>query len=378
MEVVFVSSDHSAEDFDKYYHDMPWLALPYEDRDQKNSLSKKFKVKGIPSLVILDKDGSVITTDGRSKVMADPEGERFPWRPKPFTEVIGNTFVKCGESVSRETLKGKTLGLYFSAHWCPPCRRFTPQLAAASKTFREKDLPFQVIFVTADRDEATFNSYFTEMQEKGGDDWLAVPYADKKRCQELGELFDVSGYPTFVIVDETGKVINPNARSSILGDLAGDNFPWAPPLIRDLKEPEGIDENLSIAVLIETLPVEQQGEITAQMESLAKKYVAQAAENNEDPKYLFFAAKTAEGAVPKIRELCKLGAAPSLEEPDAKRARTSSSDPVTSARTHMVLFNLESDGAYYLSDATEITTKAVEDFISAFEAGSLQARTIKN
>merc|ERR1719343_22423 len=75
MEVVFVSSDHSAEDFDKYYHDMPWLALPYEDRDQKSALSKKFKVKGIPSLIILDQDGSVITTDGRSKVMADPEGE---------------------------------------------------------------------------------------------------------------------------------------------------------------------------------------------------------------------------------------------------------------------------------------------------------------
>lgn len=27
------------------------------------------------------------------------------------------------------TEAGKHLGLYFSAHWCPPCRAFTPQLA---------------------------------------------------------------------------------------------------------------------------------------------------------------------------------------------------------------------------------------------------------
>ena len=38
---------------------MPWKALPYEDRDQKQKLSKKFKVSGIPTLVILDQNGAV-------------------------------------------------------------------------------------------------------------------------------------------------------------------------------------------------------------------------------------------------------------------------------------------------------------------------------
>jgi nucleoredoxin len=378
MEVVFVSSDRSVEDFDSYYKEMPWLALPFEDRSRKDTLSKKFKVKGIPSFVILSKDGSVITTDGRSEVMADPTGERFPWTPKSFAEVIGDKFLRGKETVGKDALEGKTLGLYFSAHWCPPCRGFTPQLAAATKTYNEKKLPFQVIFVTADRDEEAFKGYFSEMQEKGGDDWLAIPFEDKQRCKDLGKLFDVSGYPTLVIIDGNGKVINANARGDILSDPAGDKFPWEPPLVGDLQEPEGIEESLSIAVLMEALPAEQQGNIMAQLEPVAKKYRTQAAETDEDPKYLFFAAKGSDGTVKQIRKLCSLGDALaskelSSDEPDAKRAKTDSASPAV----QMVLFNLEEGGTYYQSDATEITTKVVEDFISAFESGSLKAKKVQ-
>ncbi len=39
-----------------------------------------------------------------------------------------------GKEVDPASLKGKTVGLYFSAHWCPPCRAFTPSLVK----FRDK------------------------------------------------------------------------------------------------------------------------------------------------------------------------------------------------------------------------------------------------
>ena len=82
-------------------------------------LSKKFKVTGIPTLVLLDaKNGSLITADGRSVVGDDPEGTGFPWKPKPFTEMIKGKFVnKDKEETTYEDLKGKVLGIYFSAHW---------------------------------------------------------------------------------------------------------------------------------------------------------------------------------------------------------------------------------------------------------------------
>jgi hypothetical protein len=43
-------------------------------------LSNKYKVKGIPSLVLLDEIGNVITTDARNKLPLDKGGIGFPWR----------------------------------------------------------------------------------------------------------------------------------------------------------------------------------------------------------------------------------------------------------------------------------------------------------
>ena len=30
--------------------------------------------------------------------------------------------------MTKADLEGKVIGIYFSAHWCPPCRGFTPKL----------------------------------------------------------------------------------------------------------------------------------------------------------------------------------------------------------------------------------------------------------
>merc|ERR1712139_746475 len=66
--------------------EMPWLCLPFEKRKEKEDLSKAFGVRGIPSFCVCNPDGTVVTTDGRSKVESDQHGKNFPenWLPQPF------------------------------------------------------------------------------------------------------------------------------------------------------------------------------------------------------------------------------------------------------------------------------------------------------
>jgi len=87
IEIVFVSSDKSEDQFDEYFSEQPWLALDYSDRKLKNELSELFGVEGIPSVVIIDSDGSVISKEGRGAIAGDPTGENFPWYPKPVSNL---------------------------------------------------------------------------------------------------------------------------------------------------------------------------------------------------------------------------------------------------------------------------------------------------
>merc|ERR1711879_519191 len=70
---------------------------------------------------------------------------------------------------SSDALAGKDIILiYFSAHWCPPCRGFTPIL----KDFYEEVDGVEIIFVSSDQSQDAMVSY---MKESHGD-WWAVEY----------------------------------------------------------------------------------------------------------------------------------------------------------------------------------------------------------
>lgn len=345
MEIIFVSSDHSEKEFQSYYNGMPWLAVPYSRRDVHQSLNKKFKVQGIPTLVILDKDGQVITKDGRSKVSSDPMGQAFPWKAKPFMEAIGNSFLKGDAVLGKDAIAGKTLGIYFSAHWCPPCRGFTPTLARHYKAYKERGLPFEIVFSTSDRDEKAFESYYKEMVAAGGD-WLAIPWSSSAQRSELDSLFEVSGIPCLVIVDENGRVVNKNARGAITSDPIGENFPWAPPAVGNLAHPEGIDEAASVCVFMEGLESEKQKQLLSQMEEVANRYAG------DEPAYRFFAATRADGAVAQIRQLCGL-------------PQDGQEQPV------MLLLDIVDNGAFYASDQSEISVASIEALMTAYEGKTI-------
>ncbi|XP_071481380.1 nucleoredoxin-like [Diadema antillarum] len=221
LEIVFISSDKDNSSFDEYYSDMPWLALPYDLRTEKNKLSKKFKVSGIPSLVILDSQtGEVVCENGRGEVADDPDAKGFPWKPRSFAEVIPGKLINNKKEEVPE-VKDKITGLYFSAHWCPPCRNFTPELVKTYNKLKEDGRDFEIIFITWDRAEESFTKYFQDMP------WLAIPYGDP-RVAELAKVFQVAGIPSLIILDAEGKVITAEGRGRIMKDPEGKEFPWYP------------------------------------------------------------------------------------------------------------------------------------------------------
>eukprot|EP00299_Pterocystis_sp_00344_P015039 c7491_g1_i1.p1 GENE.c7491_g1_i1~~c7491_g1_i1.p1 ORF type:complete len:416 (+),score=94.95 c7491_g1_i1:90-1337(+) len=341
FDVVFVSSDRDEHGFDEYVAEMPWLSLPYSERTTKAALSKKYKVDGIPTLVVLDNQGNTITTDACSAISEDPNGEKFPWIPPTFAECLGDRFLgKDGVEVSASELRGKVLGLYFSAHWCPPCRGFTPTLAEVyNKAQQNFPGQFEIVFVSSDRDEESFREYHSSMP------WLALPYDDRARKQSLSQLFEVSGIPKLVFVNvDTGKVINDNGRSAIVSDPEGKNFPWNPPLVNDLESPDGINESASLVVFVDALDAQSQEQVIATVSEVAKEYVDHA--GGDELPFKFFIAKTNGEIASRVRTLTK----------------------VTANDFKVLLLDIPSGGKFYDSDFTldGFTQSALKDYLSTY------------
>ena len=93
FEIIWISRCRDVKSFGQYFTHMKWLALPPEEAlgPRGQMLGDKFKVKGIPHLVLLDETGSVITYDARTKIPQDKAGIGFPWRNPLVTLYI--TFV---------------------------------------------------------------------------------------------------------------------------------------------------------------------------------------------------------------------------------------------------------------------------------------------
>ena len=85
LEVVFVSLDKSADDFDATRATMPWPALPHSGT-RSALLAELFQVRAVPTLVFLRPDGSLVSTDGVR--LLRKHARKFPWvgqAPPPET-----------------------------------------------------------------------------------------------------------------------------------------------------------------------------------------------------------------------------------------------------------------------------------------------------
>ncbi|XP_070571556.1 nucleoredoxin-like [Ptychodera flava] len=349
LEIVFVSSDRDSASFEEYFAEMPWLAVPYDDRQRKDKLSKKFKIRGIPTFIILDSvTGKTITEDGRSCITEDPEGKEFPWHPKPFNEVIGTKFVNNKkEEVSLESLKGKFLCIYFSAHWCPPCKAFTPVLVEIYNKLKGENKQVEVIFNSSDRSEESFDQYFSTMP------WLAVPYGDP-RIKQLSKLFQVSGIPSLVVINEHGEVITKEGRTAVAIDPDGKEFPWYPKPVNNLTgHAAGVLNDESCLILFTEGEEADMTAATEIIQPVAEEICNKYKDTGEDPPLLFFIGGDDE-IVDSIRDFCALDDKVPL----------------------LTILDIP-EQFLYIYDGEDITPETVKQFVDDYLAGSLKGTPLR-
>ena len=119
-----------------------------------------------------------------------------------------------GDKIPSAELEKKFVGLYFSASWCGPCRKFTPKLIEFRNKYAEE---FEVILVGGDGSKKAQANYM----KKYAMPWLAM----KNQSVEAKHASKVSGVeyiPFLVILDKKGNIITKNGKSDLskLGDKA--------------------------------------------------------------------------------------------------------------------------------------------------------------
>ncbi|XP_043574139.1 nucleoredoxin isoform X1 [Chiloscyllium plagiosum] len=349
LEVVFISSEEEYKPWKEFVGQMPWLVLPFQDMERKIKLWSKYKVTNVPSLIFIEgSTGRTISRNGHLIIRDDPLGSEFPWGSKSFGEVMAGSLIKNnGQVVDSTALDGSYVGVYFSAHWCPPCRSLTRVLVETYRKIKEMGHKFEIVFVSADRSEDSFKQYFNEMP------WLAVPYTDEARRSRLNWNYGIQGIPTLLILDQEGKIITRQGRPAVLNDIDCKEFPWHPKPVLELKESNALQLNERPSLVLFVDSEEEELEPAKQLiQPIAEKIFSEHKAKDEDPPLLFFVAGE-DDMTESLRDFTNLPESAPL----------------------LTILDM-SQRAKYVKDVEEITPAIVEEFVKAFLKEKLKPEPI--
>ena len=117
-----------------------------------------------------------------------------------------------------EGLRGKVVGLYFTASWCGPCHRFSPLLVRLYEQLKGGGAGgFEVVLVGWDDVEAERKTYARNAQMP----WLSLPHEPRRLPDELTLRYGIEHIPSLVILEisadgKSAKVLSRDARDEVI------------------------------------------------------------------------------------------------------------------------------------------------------------------
>jgi thiol-disulfide isomerase/thioredoxin len=409
VEIVFVSSDRDEKSFDEYHGEMPWLALPYSNRAKKTELSQLYGVQGIPTLVIVDADGTTITKDARSKVLSNPDG--FPWRPVSFSDCLSNLVIQQTQQVGENRLACENdhdleesvykEGAYESGwvcnvcdrggkdmrYFCSDCQfdmcsacaeetrtlpalnlvqyanslqdkyvllffftRVSPVIAAFIERYATLRAAHavEVVAIGLDSSEKVTNRAYSKMP------WPCLPVTATAARDSLMEKFEIERMPSLVLLDKQHNVVNKNALSAMQRDAQCAEFPWLPSVFGDLCDPNDehtreINSETSIVVLAEGASEEQRNACMNALTAFANE------DKGKTPRIVPFIATELNQIVMRICQLTEVEIVRQREKPqivvvDVPRRGYSRQDGDVSLETLQRIANAVRSDSIQLND----------------------------
>ena len=114
------------------------------------------------------------------------------------------------KNLGPQDFKGKILVLDFWASWCGPCRQEIPHLKEAFEAYNEKGVEF--LSVSIDKDG---NAWRKAMKDEN------MPWAQvqaPKAGKDVMKLYQFSGIPYILVLDQEGRIVGKNLRGQKLMD----------------------------------------------------------------------------------------------------------------------------------------------------------------
>lgn len=146
-----------------------------------------------------------LTPESQAQIRDWENKKRMEKEGTPFVQSIKDDLVKLeGKSLKKMDSAGlekvKYFAFYKSASWCPPCRKFTPDLVRFYNQMKSKHPEFELIFISHDRSEDDMKDYMLEDEME----WPAFKHGKQKNVVRSNG----NGIPCLIVTDANGNKLH--------------------------------------------------------------------------------------------------------------------------------------------------------------------------